>query len=49
MDATFEISRETRDAIIDNVQSGICGIYVCLNRKRARDNARDNFVYDTDN
>ena len=33
------------DAIIDNVQSGIGGIYVCMNRQRAWDNARANFMY----
>ena len=48
MDATSQISREARDAIIDNVHSGLGGVDVCLNRKRAWENARANFVYCTD-
>ena len=48
MDATSQISREARDAIIDNVQTGLGGIDLGLNRKRARDNAQDNFLYRTD-
>ena len=48
MDATSQISREERDAIIDNVQSGLGGVDVCLNRQREQNNARVNFVYHTD-
>ena len=31
MEATSQISREARDAIIDNVHSGLGGVDVCLN------------------
>ena len=31
MDATSQISRKVRDTIIDNVQSGLGGVDVCLN------------------
>ena len=48
MDATFQISREAKDVIIDNVHSGLGGFNVDLNRQRARENARANFVYCTD-
>ena len=48
MKATSQISRESRDAIIDNVHSGLGGVDVCLNRQRARENARANFMYYTD-
>ena len=48
MDATSQISREARDVIIDNVHKGLGGVDVCLNRQRARENARANFVYCTD-
>ena len=48
MDAACQISREARDAIIDSVQTGLGGIDIGLNRQRARDNARDNFFYSTD-
>jgi len=45
MDATSQISREARDVMIDNVHSGLSGVDLCLNRQRARENARANFVY----
>ena len=48
MEATSQISREVRDVIIDNVRSGLSGVYVCLNRQKARKNAGANFVYYTD-
>ena len=48
MDATSQISREARDSIINNVQSGLGGVDVCLNQQRACENARANFVYYTD-
>ena len=48
MDDTSQISREARDAIIDNIQSGLGGVDVFLNRQGARENARANFVYYTD-
>ena len=48
MDSTSQISREARDVMIDNVQSGLSGVHLCLNRQRARENARANFVYCTD-
>ena len=48
MDATSQISREARDAIIENVHSGLGGVDVCLNRQRAHENAHANFVYCTD-
>ena len=48
MDSTSQISQEARDAIIDNVQSGLGGVDVCLNQQRAHENARTNFVYYTD-
>ena len=48
MEATSQISREARDAIIDNVYSGLGGVDVYLNRQRAHENARTNFVYYTD-
>jgi len=48
MDATSQISREARDVMIDNVHSGLSGVDLCLNRQRARENARANFVYHTD-
>ena len=48
MKGTSQISREARDAIIDNVHSGLGGVNVCLNRQRARENVRANFVYCTD-
>ena len=48
MDATFQISREARDVMIDNVYSGLGEVDVCLNRQRARENACANFVYCTD-
>ena len=47
MDATSQISREARDVIIDNVQSVFGGIDVFPNRQRAQENARENFVYHT--
>ena len=47
MDATSQISREARDAIIENVHSGLGGVNVFLNRKRAHENARTNFVHYT--
>ena len=34
--------------MIDNVYSGLGGVDVCLNRQRAHENARANFVYCTD-
>ena len=40
MDATSQISREARDVIIDYVYSGLGGFDACLNRQRARENAR---------
>jgi len=48
MDATSQISQETRDAIINNVQTGLGRIDIGLNRKRARDNVHSNFVYNKD-
>ena len=48
MEATSQISREARDVMIDNVYSGLIGVDVCLNRQRACENARANFVYCTD-
>ena len=48
MDSTSQISREAKDAIIDNVHSGLGGVDVCLNRQRARENTSTNFVYCTD-
>ena len=48
MEATSQISREARDAIIDNVHSGLGGVDVCLNQQRAHENARANFLYYTD-
>ena len=47
MDATSQISREARDVMIDNVHSILGGVYLCLNLKRARENACANFVYRT--
>ena len=47
MDSTSQISREERDAIIDNVQSGLGGIDVFLNRQRAHEKAHAKFVYYT--
>ena len=47
MEATSQISQKVRDAIIDNVHSGLGGVDVCLNQQRARENARANFVYYT--
>ena len=35
MDATSQIYREARDAIIDNVQTGLGGIDIGLNRQRS--------------
>ena len=48
MDVTSQISQEVRDAIIDNVHSGLGGVDVYLNWQRARENAHANFVYCTD-
>ena len=48
MDATSQISREAMDVMIDNVHSGLSGVDLWLNRQRARENARANFVYCTD-
>ena len=48
MDATSQICREVRDAIIDNVHSGLGGVDVCLNRQRACENSNTNFLYYTD-
>ena len=48
MDATSQISREARDVMIKNVHSGLSGVDIGLNRQRARENARANFVYHTD-
>ena len=48
MDVTSQISREARDAIIDNVHSALGGVDVCMNRQRACENARVNFLYYTD-
>ena len=48
MDATYQISLEARDSIIDNVHSGLGGVDVCLNRQRVHENAHVNFVYYTD-
>ena len=47
MDVTTQISREASDVMIDNVYSGLSGVNVCLNRQRACENARANFVYCT--
>ena len=47
MEATSQISREARDAIIENVHNGLGGVDVCLNWQRARENAHTNFVYYT--
>ena len=47
MDATSQISREARDVMIDNVHSELSGVDICLNRQRAHENARANFVYRT--
>ena len=48
MDATSQITREARDAIIDNVHIGLGGVDVCLNLQRAHENACANFVHYTD-
>ena len=32
MDSIFQVSREARDANIDNVHNGLGGVKVCLNR-----------------
>ena len=48
MDATSQISREAKVVMIDNVDSGLSGVDLCLNRQRARENARANFFYRTD-
>ena len=48
MDATSQISREARVVMIGNVHSRLSGVDICLNRQRARENARANFVYCTD-
>ena len=48
MDATSQISQEARDVMINNVYSGLGGVDVFLNRQRARENARANFVYCAD-
>ena len=48
MDATSQISREARDAIIENVHSGLGHVDVFLNQQRARENAFANFLYYTD-
>ena len=48
MDATSQIGRKGRDAIIDNIQSALTEIDIGLNRQRARANAGANFVYKTD-
>ena len=45
MYATSPISREERDAIIDNVHSRLGRVDVYLNQQKARENARANFVY----
>ena len=45
MDATSQISQEARDVMNDNVHSGLGGVNLCLNRQRACENARANFVY----
>ena len=45
MDATSQISQESKDVMIDNVYSGLGGVDVCLNQQRARENACANFVY----
>ena len=47
MDVTSQISQEARDVMIDNVYSKLGGLDVCLNLQRARENARANFVYCT--
>ena len=47
MDATSQISREARDAIIDNVQTGLGGIDIDMNRQREQPNAHANSVYNT--
>ena len=43
MDVTSQISREARDVMINNVYNGLGGVYVCLNRKRAREKCRCQF------
>ena len=48
MDATSQISQEARDVMINNIYRGFGGVDVCLNRQRAHENARVNFVYCTD-
>ena len=48
MDATSQISREARDVMIKNVHRGLSGVNIGLNRLRAREHARANFVYHTD-
>ena len=47
IDATSQISREARDVMIENVHSRLGGFDLSLNRQRARENARANFVYYT--
>ena len=48
MDATSQISQEARDVMIENVHSRLGGVDLSLNRQRAHENARANFVYCTD-
>ena len=45
MNATSQISREAIDGIIENVHSGLGGVYLCLNQQRECENARVNFMY----
>ena len=47
-EATSQISWEARDVIIDNVHNGLGGVDVCLNRQREHENARNIFLYYTD-
>ena len=48
MEATSQISREVRDAIINNVHNGLGGVYAFLNQQRECENAHANFVYYTE-
>ena len=45
MEATYKISREALDAIIDNGHSGLGGVDVFVNRQRACNNAHATIVY----
>ena len=45
MEATSQVGKDAREAIVDNLNSTLIGIDVGLNQKRVWSNAHETFVY----